>query len=103
MKERWRRVPKTSHFGFSPLTCAQTPELLLCENPNLGRIGFDAKIGPFLTPLQLSLDTYDYCIKMEDFHFDMYRCILRLSVKRRKMLSFVFYFFHNLVKMAPMS
>ena len=55
------------------------------------------------TPLQLSLDTYDYCIKMKDFHFDMYRCILRLSVKRRKMFSFVFYFFHNLIKVAPMS
>ena len=48
LKERWRRVPKTSHFGFSPLTCAQTPELLLCENPNLGRFGFDAKIGRLL-------------------------------------------------------
>ena len=58
LKERWRRVPKTSHFGFSPLTCAQTPELLLCENPNLGRFEFDAKISPFPTPVQLSLDTF---------------------------------------------
>jgi len=59
-----------------------------------------AKNSKSATPLQLSLDTYDYCIKMKDFHFDMYRCILHLSVKRRKMFSFVFYFVHNLIKVA---